>query len=41
MKTLDNQIQHYEKKLSKIPEEYNTSMICEWSAIREKKLYFR
>ena len=41
MKTLDSQIQYYEKKLSKIPVEYNTSMLCEWSAIREKKLYFR
>ena len=41
MKTLDSQIQYYEKKLSKIPEEYNTSMTCKWSAIREKELYFR
>ena len=41
MDNLDSQIQYYEKKLSKIPEEYNTSMLCEWSAIREKELYFR
>ena len=41
METLDSQIQYYEKKLSKIPDEYNTSMLCEWSAIREKELYFR
>ena len=41
METLDSQIQYYEKKLSKIPEEYNTSMIYEGSAIREKELYFR
>ena len=41
MESLDSQIQYYEKKLSKIPDEYNTSMLCEWSAIREKELYFR
>ena len=41
METLDSQIQYYEEKLSKIPDEYNTSMLCEWSAIREKELYFR
>ena len=41
METLDSQIQYYEKKLGKIPEEYNTSMLCEWSVIREKELYFR
>ena len=41
MKILDSQIQYYEKKLSKIPDEYNMSMLCEWSTIREKKLYFR
>ena len=41
METLDSQIQYYEKKLSKILDEYNTSMLCEWSAIREKELYFR
>ena len=33
METLDSQIQYYEKKLSKIPEEYKTSMICHWAAI--------
>uniref|UniRef100_K3XQV4 Uncharacterized protein n=1 Tax=Setaria italica TaxID=4555 RepID=K3XQV4_SETIT len=38
---IDNEIKHYEKKLSKVQDEYNTSMICEWSAIREKELYFR
>uniref|UniRef100_K3XRD9 Uncharacterized protein n=1 Tax=Setaria italica TaxID=4555 RepID=K3XRD9_SETIT len=37
---IDNEIKHYEKKLSKVQDEYNTSMICEWSAIREKELYF-
>ena len=41
METLDSQIQYYEKKLSKIHDEYKTSMICEWSAIREKELFFR
>ena len=41
MESLDSQIQYYEKKLSKIPEEYKTSMICHWAAIREKELYFR
>ena len=41
MKTLDSQIQYYEKKLSKILDEYKTSILCEWSAIREKELYFR
>ena len=25
----------------KILDEYNTSMLCEWSAIKEKELYFR
>ncbi|RCV30606.1 hypothetical protein SETIT_6G108600v2 [Setaria italica] len=38
---IDNEIKHYEKKLSKVQDEYNTSMICEWTAIREKELYFR
>ena len=38
---IDNEIKHYEQKLSKIHDEYNTSMICQWSAIREKELYFR
>ena len=38
---IDNEIKHYEQKLSKIPDEYNTSMLCEWSAIREKEIYFR
>ena len=27
---IDNEIKHYEQKLSKIPDEYNTSMLCEW-----------
>jgi hypothetical protein len=36
-----NEIKHYEQKLSKIHDEYNTSMICQWSAIRKKELYFR
>ena len=38
---IDNEIKHYEQKLSKIHNEYNTSMICQWSATREKELYFR
>ena len=41
MKTLDSQIQYYEKKLSMIHDEYKTSMTCKWSAIREKELFFR
>ena len=32
------QIKQYEFILSKIPDEYN--MLCEWSAIREKEIYF-
>jgi len=40
MEALENEIKQYEFKLSKIPDEYNTSMLCEWSAIREKKIYF-
>ena len=38
---IDNEIKHYEQKLSKIHDEYKTSMICQWVAIREKELYFR
>ena len=38
---IDNEIKHYEQKLSKIHDEYKTSMICHWAAIREKELYFR
>ena len=41
MEALENEIKQYEFKLSKIPDEYNTSMLCEWSAIREKEIYFR
>ena len=41
MDNLDSQIQYYEQKLSKVHDEYKTSMICKWSAIREKELYFR
>ena len=37
MEDLDSQIQYYEKKLSKIHDEYKTSMTCKWSAIREKR----
>jgi hypothetical protein len=37
---IDNEIKHYEQKLSKICDEYKNSMICEWNAIRKKKLYF-
>src|SRR6185312_15567359 len=40
MEALENEIKQYEFKLSKIPDEYNTSMLCEWSAIREKEIYF-
>ena len=39
--SIENEIKHYEYKLSKIHDEYNTSMLCEWPAIREKELYFR
>jgi len=35
---IDKEIKHYEQKLSKIPHEYNTSMICEWNAIRDKEI---
>jgi len=38
--TSEGEIKYYEFKLSKIPEEYNTSMLCEWPAIREKEFYF-
>ena len=38
---IDNEIKHYEQKLSKIHDEYKTSMICQWAAIRKKELYFR
>jgi hypothetical protein len=38
---IDNEIKHYEKKLSKIHDEYKTSMICQWNAIRDKEIYFR
>ena len=38
MEALENEIKQYEFKLSKISDEYNTSMLCEWSAIREKKI---
>jgi hypothetical protein len=38
---IDNEIKHYEQKLSKIHNEYNTSMTCQLSTIREKELYFR
>ena len=40
MEALENEIKQYEFKLSKIPDEYNTSKLCEWSAIREKEIYF-
>ena len=40
MEALENEIKQYEFKLSKIPDEYNTSMLCEWAAIREKEIYF-
>ena len=40
MEALENEIKQYEFKLSKIPDEYNTSMLCEWSTIREKEIYF-
>ena len=40
MEALENEIKQYEFKLNKIPDEYNTSMLCEWSAIREKEIYF-
>ena len=38
---IDNEINHYKQKLSKIHDEYKTSMICKWAAIRERELYFR
>jgi hypothetical protein len=37
---IDNEIKLYEQKLSKVRDEYKNSMICEWNAIREKKIYF-
>ena len=40
MEALENEIKQYEFKLSKIPDEYNTSMLCDWPAIREKEIYF-
>jgi len=40
MEALENEIKQYEFKLSKIPDEYNTSTLCEWLAIREKEIYF-
>ena len=40
MEGLDDEIKQYEFKLSEISGEYNTSMLCEWSAIREKEIYF-
>ena len=40
MEALENEIKQYEFKLSKIHDEYNTTMLCEWSAIREKEIYF-
>ena len=40
MESLVSQIQFYEQKLKKILNEYNTSMLCEWPAIREKEVYF-
>jgi hypothetical protein len=41
MEALENEIKQYVFKLSKISDEYNTSMLCEWSVIREKEIYFR
>ena len=38
---IDNEINHYKQKLTKIHDEYKTSMICKWAAIRERELYFR
>jgi len=38
---IDNEINHYKQKLNKIHDEYKTSMICKWAAIRERELYFR
>jgi len=40
MKALENEINQYEFKLNKIPDEYNTSTLCEWPVIREKEIYF-
>ena len=40
MIALENEIKQYEFKLSKIPDEYNTSMLCECPAIRKKEIYF-
>jgi hypothetical protein len=34
---IDNEIKYYEQKLSRVHDEYKTSMICEWNTIREKK----
>ena len=40
MEALENEIKQYKFKLSKIPDEYNTSMLCDWPVIREKEIYF-
>jgi hypothetical protein len=37
---IDDEIKYYEQKLSKVRDEYKTSMMCEWNAIRDKEIYF-
>nr|AAP53052.1 retrotransposon protein, putative, Ty3-gypsy subclass [Oryza sativa Japonica Group] len=36
----ESEIKYYENKLKEINEEYNNSMKCEWTKIRDKELYF-
>jgi hypothetical protein len=37
---LDIDISYCKDKLKEISMEYNSTMICEWSTLREKELYF-
>jgi hypothetical protein len=37
---LDVEISYCKDKLKKISMEYNSTMICEWPTLRERKLYF-
>jgi hypothetical protein len=37
---LDIEISYCKDKLKKISIEYNSTMICEWPTLRERKLYF-
>jgi hypothetical protein len=37
---LDIEISYCKDKLKEISMEYNSTMICEWSTLREKEFYF-